>query len=258
MIQVQNNIRTLFFFCVFLALWLPTLAAAADASFISLVGVPGLNNEKNVDMQVYVNTILRIAIIAAALVAVIKLILAGAQYVLSGVVTNKQRAKADIVNALLGLLIIIGAVTILTTINPKLTNLPSIKPAEEIARNLNIPKALPECSPGQTLSRKTNSDGEVEVTCKDRTDAVLGEIKSSGVDTNSQVYILERDRNKFELLKQYGAVDGNYFTNNDNPPSSEAITIWQDDCAASGAGHTFKEVAVPGVGTGYYCGKSIQ
>lgn len=68
----------------------------------------------------FLNTIYIIAISAAAIFAVLKIILAGVKYMLSDVVTNKESAKQDIKTALLGLIIIVSAVLILQTINPKL------------------------------------------------------------------------------------------------------------------------------------------
>lgn len=71
----------------------------------------------------YIEALYKIAISMAAVLVVLRLIWAGVKYMFSEVVTNKQEAKEDIKSALLGLLIILGAVTILTTINPQLTNL---------------------------------------------------------------------------------------------------------------------------------------
>jgi len=71
----------------------------------------------------YIESLYKMAISLAAVLVVLRLIMAGVQYMLSEIVTNKQKAKETIQSALLGLLIILGAVTILNTINPRLTNL---------------------------------------------------------------------------------------------------------------------------------------
>lgn len=63
------------------------------------------------------------AISVAAILVVLRLIYAGVQYMLSEVVTSKQKAREAIQSSLLGLLVILGSVTILTTINPNLVNL---------------------------------------------------------------------------------------------------------------------------------------
>ena len=70
----------------------------------------------------YINLLYKMSISIAALLAVVKKVIAGAKYMLSDVVTNKSDAKKDIQGALLGLLLILGAVVILNTINPALTD----------------------------------------------------------------------------------------------------------------------------------------
>jgi hypothetical protein len=70
----------------------------------------------------YLNTVYAIAIGLAALLAVVKVIVAGVKYMLSDIVTSKETAKKEIKTALLGLVIIISAVMVLSFINPRLTN----------------------------------------------------------------------------------------------------------------------------------------
>lgn len=69
----------------------------------------------------YISALYRIAISVAAILVVLRLIMAGVKYILTDVVSTKSKAKDDIQNSLLGLLIILGAVTILNTINPQIT-----------------------------------------------------------------------------------------------------------------------------------------
>ncbi len=74
------------------------------------------------DFNQYINLLYKMSISIAALLAVVKIVIAGAKYMLSDVVTNKSDAKKDIQGALLGLLLILGAVIILNTVNPALTD----------------------------------------------------------------------------------------------------------------------------------------
>jgi Type IV secretion system pilin len=97
-----------------------TLAGGGEG-FTPLVGIPGLEDTDSFDG--YVDALYALAISIAALVAVVKIVLAGAKYMMDDIVTHKSEAKQDIKNALIGLLIIIGAVIILNTINSDLTNL---------------------------------------------------------------------------------------------------------------------------------------
>jgi len=107
----------------------PALISAGEG-YISLVGIKGIDalGDPGKSSSDFIKTLYQIAIVGAALVAVIKLILAGAKYVMSGIVTDKEDAKRDIRSALVGLLIIIAAVTILTTINPNISNLKPLQP----------------------------------------------------------------------------------------------------------------------------------
>lgn len=89
----------------------------------------------NVNTETFVQALYTLAIALAAFIAVLKIIGAGVKYALSEVVTSKEEAKKDIQNALLGLIIILAAVTILNTVNPNLTNLSALRNADPI--NIN-------------------------------------------------------------------------------------------------------------------------
>lgn len=141
MIRVLNS-KTYITSTLILILLLPAFAYAGEGGFVSLAGIEGLQTGAT-DMQTYLETLMRMAIIAAALIAVIKLIMAGAKYVLSGVVTDKELAKKDIRGALLGLIVILASVTILTTINPGITNLPALQSVYDLY-DWNIPQPQPE------------------------------------------------------------------------------------------------------------------
>ena len=105
-----------------LAAAITVLAAApllAQAQFKALVGIPGIP-ESGAGLADYLNALYALAISLAALLAVVKIVIAGAKYMLSDVVTSKEEAKNDIRGALLGLLIVAGAWLILYTINPQI------------------------------------------------------------------------------------------------------------------------------------------
>ena len=107
--------RTFFIFLVTILVLAPTITFAQRY----LVGLP-IDNQGN--FNEYINLLYKMSISIAALLAVVKIIIAGAKYMLSDIVTNKSEAKKDIQGALLGLLLIIGAVILLNTINPALTD----------------------------------------------------------------------------------------------------------------------------------------
>ena len=89
--------------------------------FIPLVGIPGISGNET-GLNEYINALYRLSISLAALLAVVKIVIAGAKYMLDDIVTHKEEAKQDIWGALMGLLVIVGAVLILNTVNSDLTN----------------------------------------------------------------------------------------------------------------------------------------
>ncbi|MEY2665398.1 MAG: hypothetical protein RLZZ480_503, partial [Candidatus Parcubacteria bacterium] len=87
---------------VAIILYVPLIADAQR----TLVELPDLKNDPSFDK--YINLLYKISISLAALLAVVKIMIAGAKYMLTDVVTSKSEAKSDIKGALLGLLLIIG------------------------------------------------------------------------------------------------------------------------------------------------------
>lgn len=96
---------------------LPTITFA-QVTYKNLVNIPGYPEGGTGGINEFVNLIYGIAISIAALLAVIKIVIAGLKWMLSDIVTDKTDAKKDIQGALVGLIIIIAAVIIITTINP--------------------------------------------------------------------------------------------------------------------------------------------
>lgn len=112
---------------------LPAIALAGGSEgFVPLVGIPGLSNASAPTFDDYVDALYALAISVAALIAVIQIVLGGAQYMMDDLISSKSAAKERIKNALIGLLIIIAAALILTTINSNLTKLDIKAPAINI------------------------------------------------------------------------------------------------------------------------------
>ncbi len=104
---------------IFLAL--PTVIFAQDKVYSPLVDLSNAGQGNDVQsFEQYINFLYGMSIAVAALLAVIKIIIAGAKYMMSDVIGNKEGAKNDIQGAVLGLLLIISAVVILELINPTL------------------------------------------------------------------------------------------------------------------------------------------
>lgn len=91
----------------------------------------------------YIGFLYGLSISIAALLAVVKIIIAGAKYMLSDVVSTKGDAISDIQGAILGLLLILGAVIILEFINPQLIKRDiNFDPIETRPSELNRPSSV--------------------------------------------------------------------------------------------------------------------
>lgn len=100
---------------------IPSVLWGAEEGFVPLIGIPGVGGE-DLTTGLYLNRLYTLTITAAAFIAVVRIIIAGIKYALSEIATDKSTAKEDIKAGIIGLLIIIGAVTILQEVNPELTN----------------------------------------------------------------------------------------------------------------------------------------
>ncbi|MES2966900.1 MAG: hypothetical protein V4668_03870 [Patescibacteria group bacterium] len=108
-----------FLVALFLFLLPSALFAGEFQTIVGIPGIPTVTSEGG--LNAYINALYRLSISIAALLAVIKIVAAGAKYMLSDIITHKEDAKKDIQGALIGLLIVIAAVIILNTVNSDLT-----------------------------------------------------------------------------------------------------------------------------------------
>lgn len=118
-------------FAILSILLLPLVGLAQEV-YEPLVGIPGVDD--TTDINSYINALYALSISIAALLAVIKIIIAGVKWMLTDIVTDKSEAKKDIYNATVGLIIVIAAVLILGVINTQLTQtsvfVDKLEPAE--------------------------------------------------------------------------------------------------------------------------------
>lgn len=106
---------------VLVAILLPVITNADNPTYTPMVNIPFIDGDMTIED--YTNAIYLLSISVAAVLAVLKITIAGVKYIMSDVVTSKESAKKDIKGALFGLLIVLAAVVILQTINPQLTQL---------------------------------------------------------------------------------------------------------------------------------------
>jgi hypothetical protein len=102
---------------VLLLLHIPLIAGANEG--LELVEIPFVEGG---GLEGIVTGLFYLSIVIAGMLAVVKLVIAGAKYMMSDVVTTKQSAIADIKGAIIGLLLVMGTVVILSTINADITN----------------------------------------------------------------------------------------------------------------------------------------
>lgn len=112
---MKSNLPLIFFALLLVLVPITSFATA----YAPLVGIPGLEDGGG-NMEAYLNTLYAISISLAALLAVIKIIIAGVKYMLSDIVTTKGQAIKDIQGSLLGLIVVVMAWVILYVINPNI------------------------------------------------------------------------------------------------------------------------------------------
>jgi hypothetical protein len=106
--------------------------AGAEETIRTFQQLPFLAGADLTTTEGYINALYQLAIAAAVIIVVLRLMLAGAKLMLSESVSGRAKAKETITSALLGLAIILGAVTILNTINPNLTRTDILRNASGI------------------------------------------------------------------------------------------------------------------------------
>lgn len=139
------------------------------------------NPDQENALSKYINFVVKIAIGIAAVLAVIMIVMGGIQYMTSELISSKEEGKKRITNAILGLLIALGAYLILYTINPNLLKLDitiaptelSFKPGEDGLGT--TPESTSTTSSGalrRKVTLKLKTGGTVEVIACEATDKV--------------------------------------------------------------------------------------
>lgn len=121
---------------------------SAQTNYVPLTGIPGVDPNENLTLVSYLNALYILTITIGALFGVIKIAYAGVKYAMSDIVTDKEKAKKDIIGVLLGLGILLATYVVLYTINPDLTKL-------NILENAQSPQT--QTLPSQTVSTGGNN-----------------------------------------------------------------------------------------------------
>lgn len=145
------HVIVLFIICAGLSFTTSTLARAENTTkapdYVPLVGIPGIPNTGHVGLETYLNAFYILLIAIGALIAFIKISIAGVKYALSDIVTDKSSAKRDIYWSLIGLAILLIPAIVLKEINPNLLNLDVFGKASSVS----APAPIPASSGGTTV-----------------------------------------------------------------------------------------------------------
>jgi lipoprotein-anchoring transpeptidase ErfK/SrfK len=97
-----------------------------DSTYTPIAELPGLgilDFESSCPLVDYLNTMFRLLIGLIIIIAMVKLVIGGLEYIASESISGKSNAKDSIINAFAGLVIALGSYLILNSINPTLLNL---------------------------------------------------------------------------------------------------------------------------------------
>lgn len=141
-------------------------------SFVPLTKLPGLSDDTGKrTLADYLNVLFRLAIGIGALIAVIKITVAGIKYMAQdSSFSSKEEAKKDITSALLGLLIMLSTVVILTLIYPDILNLNVLKELKpvQVINSQQLPGTTPVPTEVQTtLATTAAENGETVLLSRD-------------------------------------------------------------------------------------------
>ena len=100
---------------------------------------------QNGNLSNYLNLMIKLFIGICAVLAVIMIVIGGIEYMTTELISGKEAGKERIINAILGLLLALGAWTLLYTINPNLLNskLDSLTSVTVDVQSADIPQATP-------------------------------------------------------------------------------------------------------------------
>lgn len=192
---------TFLFSLVALLVCVPALlyAQEQDFTYVTLLDMP-LGQETG-NFNAYINYLYAMSIGIAGLLAVIKMVIAGVKWMLTDVVTRKEDAKKDIQGALLGLLVVLGAVLILTVINPTILNV--TLNLEEIGEATYVPPT--------SNSTYTRKDGDQLYVIPDRNNCRSYSCRETYTQTQKESMCTNVNQSKCNSTRSYYCYAGEYY-----------------------------------------------
>ncbi len=167
--------RYLSLFGLSLILAVPAVVfAQSDVAFVPLTSIPGIDQAGNAaTLSLFLNNLYKLAIGAAAILAVIQIIHAGIKYMGGDSVFEKKEAKELITLAIGGLVLVLSPVVVFSIINPKILDLQigglaDLKPSDAGAFTSNLERVLwtdTASSRTDAQARCTKAGGITVFTC---------------------------------------------------------------------------------------------
>jgi hypothetical protein len=191
------------------------LAAANSAGYVPLEPLytgTGAQPTDYSSLPLYLNYIFKLLIAIGALIAVAKITFSGFKYMLSTALPVKADAGQTIRASVWGLVLLLGVVTILTAINPSLTNF-----------NLDSLKVLTtSSSQGNLQPTQNQNSGSTNGTMQlNPSSAGANNGSSSGGSSNQELHI---DVSKAPDMT----------VNSTDPNATEQATTYSDNCSSKG------------------------
>ena len=199
-------LRIILTICITLLIFTPVVLVEAQTdpntpTYKSIVEFPtpggaGVEDNKKISAGEFVKILYALSISIAALLAVVKIIYAGVQYMLTDVVTSKASAKKDIYGAILGLVIVLSAVFILEIINPQLKNLSLFSSAPEIGlTQAKAPAVAKPAAPDESIvqrERRLLDEKIAEDKINGNYQEIVEEYKYINPTTGEEIPLIER------------------------------------------------------------------
>ena len=164
------SLGTFVFLCfLFFLVSLSTVFAQNPPVYTPLIGIPGLATGQGTGLASYLNRLYIITIGIGAIIAFIKIAMAGVKWSMSDVITDKGAAKEDIKGALLGLAILLIPFIVLNTIYPGLTSLNILQNAGSSRldlRQTSTPPAAPSTNPDDIARPQDVRVGQINYNCQ--------------------------------------------------------------------------------------------
>lgn len=194
-------------------LFLPaSFAFAADTGngFVALAPIPGVTDASASNFGAFFNSLFRLLIVGAGILAVIRIGWAGIVYMTTESTHGKGEAKEKIEDAVIGLLLALGTFLILSIINPNLTLIGGISTIRVAGDN--FPQQVNFSRPATQADLQTLSDLTGNVTSGGASTGTAGYQKLACVaQGNPSGFQITNEANQIPAPPKGGCPDGGVF-----------------------------------------------